>query len=236
MVECDKKIMENIVISLGGSLIIPNGGINTAFLKRFNLFIRNQITARKRRFFIVCGGGATTRHYQKAAREVVGTITNEDLDWLGIHSTRLNAHLLRTIFQDIAYFRVKKHYDQLDVVDKPVLIASGWKPGCSTDYDAVLLAEEYGAKTVINLSNIQMVYDRDPNKFSDAKPFINLSWEDYRKMVGDKWSPGMNVPFDPVAAKKAQGLGLKVVIMEGENLENVEKFLEGKEFVGTVII
>lgn len=227
--------MENIVISLGGSLIIPNGGINTDFLKRFNFFIRKQITAKNRRFFIVCGGGSTTRHYQEAAREVVGTISNEDLDWLGIHSTRLNAHLLRTIFQDIAYFRVKKHYDQLDVVNKPVMIASGWKPGCSTDYDAVLLAEEYKAETVINLSNITMVYDRDPNKFSNAKPFSELSWMEYRKMVGDKWSPGMHAPFDPVAAQKAQGLGLKVVIMEGENLENVEKFLDGKEFIGTVI-
>lgn len=227
--------MENIVISLGGSLIIPNGGINTDFLKRFNLFIRNQIAAKNRRFFIVCGGGATTRHYQKAAKDVVGTISNEDLDWLGIHSTRLNAHLLRTIFQDIAYFRVKKHYDQLDVVDKPVLIASGWKPGCSTDYDAVLLAEEYQAGTVINLSNITMVYDKDPNKFPDAKPLPKLSWKEYRKMVGDEWNPGMNVPFDPVAARKAEELGLKVVILKGDDLENMERFLEGKEFIGTVI-
>ncbi|MBI3385452.1 UMP kinase [Candidatus Gottesmanbacteria bacterium] len=227
--------MENIVISLGGSLIIPNGGINTKFLKRFNLFIRSQITARQRRFFIVCGGGATARHYQQAARDVIGQIESEDVDWLGIHATRLNAHLLRTIFRDIAYFRLKKHYDQLDVVDKPVMIASGWKPGCSTDFDAVLLAEEYQASLVINLSNIPMVYDKDPKEFKDAKPFSRLSWIDFRRMVGDTWSPGMNVPFDPVAAKKAQELGLKVVILKGDDLENVEKFLEGKEFVGTLI-
>lgn len=227
--------MENIVISLGGSLIVPNGGINTEFLKRFNTFIRNQITAYQKRFFIVCGGGATARHYQAAARDVIGLIENEDIDWLGIHATRLNAHLLRTIFRDIAYFRVKKQYDKEDIVKEPVMIASGWKPGCSTDYDAVLLAEEYGAKTVINLSNIEMVYDKDPKKYPEAKPFTKLNWVEYRKMVGDKWDPGMCTPFDPVAAKKAEELSLRVVIMKGDDLENVEKYLKGQEYVGTVI-
>ncbi len=227
--------MENIVISLGGSLIVPNGGINTDFLKRFNVFIRDQITAYNRRFFIVCGGGSTCRHYQQAARDVIGPIDNEDVDWLGIHATRLNAHLLRTIFRDIAYFRVKKQFDKEDKVTEPVMIASGWKPGWSTDYDAVLLCEEYNAKTVINLSNITMVYDKDPKKFPDAKPFSHLTWEEYRKMVGDKWDPGMNSPFDPVAAKKAQELGLKVVILKGDDIENVKSFLDQKEFIGTII-
>jgi uridylate kinase len=227
--------MENIIISLGGSLIVPNGGINVDFLRKFNAFIRKQIRVFDRRFFIVCGGGSTARHYQRAAKDVIGDIDAEDIDWLGIHATRLNAHLLRTIFRDIAYFRVKKHYDQKDDVLEQVAICSGWKPGWSTDFDAVILAEEYGAKTVINLSNIAMVYDKDPKKFSDAKPFANLSWDKYRKMVGDKWDPGMNTPFDPVASKKAQRMGLKVVIIKGDDLENVERFLAGKEYVGTLI-
>lgn len=227
--------MENIVISLGGSLIVPNGGINIDFLKQFNEFIRTEIAAKTRRFFIVCGGGSTARHYQAAAKEVIGQIESEDVDWLGIHSTRLNAHLLRTIFRDIAYFRVKKHYDQRDPVKEPVMIAAGWRPGWSTDYDAVLLAEEYGAKVVINMTNTDFVYDKDPNKFADAKSLPKMSWSEYRKMVGDQWSPGMNAPFDPVAAQKAQELRLKVVILKGDNLENVQKFLDNKEFVGTII-
>lgn len=216
-------------------MIVPNGGINTDFLKNFNSFIREQITANNRRFFIVTGGGSTCRHYQKAARDVIGEIACEDVDWLGIHATRLNAHLLRTIFRDIAYFRVKKQYDKEDKVTEPVMIASGWKPGWSTDFDAVLLAKEYGAKTVMNLTNITKVYDKDPNKNSDAKPLDKLSWKDYRTMVGDQWNPGMNVPFDPVAAKKAEELELKVVILKGDDLENVKNYLAGKDFVGTII-
>ncbi|MCL5675922.1 MAG: UMP kinase [Patescibacteria group bacterium] len=227
--------MNNIVISLGGSLIVPNGGINIDFLKSFNEFIRSQITANNRRFFIVTGGGSTARHYQEAARQVVGEITGEDVDWLGIHATRMNAHLLRTVFRDIAYFRVKKHYDQRDPVKEPVMIAAGWRPGWSTDYDAVLLAEEYGAKVVINMTNTDFVYDKDPHKFADAKSLPKMSWDGYRKLVGDQWSPGMNAPFDPVAAQKAQELNLKVVILKGDDLENVKKFLDNKEFTGTII-
>ena len=114
---------ETIVLSLGGSLIVPKEGIDTQFLTNFNHFIRQQIAEHKRRFFIICGGGYTTRHYQKAAQEVIGHhMQDEDKDWLGIHSTRLNAHLIRTIFREIAYPRIIKHYDQnYDVGDEPVI-------------------------------------------------------------------------------------------------------------------
>lgn len=227
---------EPIVISLGGSLIVPPTGIDIEFLKKFNDFVRSKIADKKRRFFIVCGGGSTARTYIEAAREVVGhVLPDEDLDWLGIHGTRLNAQLLRTIFKDVAYFRIIKHYDMFDPVDKPVAIMSGWKPGWSTDYCGVLAAEKYGAKTVINMSNIDKVYDSDPRKNPNAKPLDKISWADYRKMVGDNWVPGANVPFDPIASRRAHELNIRVVILNGKDLANVDKALEGQDFVGTVI-
>lgn len=226
---------EPIIISLGGSLIVPPEGIDTEFLKKFNKFIRSKIADGHRRFFIICGGGRTSRIYRDAAKEVIGKVPEEDLDWLGIHPTRLNAALLRTIFKDVAYFRVIKHYDQFDPVDKPVAIMSGWKPGWSTDYCAVVAAEKYGAKIVLNLSNVDMVYDSDPKLNPKAKPFSKISWADYRKICGDKWEPGANWPFDPIASKRAHELGIKVYILNGRNLENVDRALEGKDFVGTVI-
>ena len=91
-------------------------------------------------------------------------------------------------------------------------MASGWKPGRSTDFDAVLLAKGCGAKTVVNLSNIDYVYDRDPRVNPGAKKFEKINWNDFRKIVGSKWSPGANVPFDPLAAKEAQKLGLSVFL------------------------
>lgn len=224
------------VISLGGSLVVPNGGIDTHFLSAFNKFIRNQISSQKRRFFITVGGGSTTRHYQDAARVVRGQkIENMDLDWLGLHATRLNAQLLRTIFRDIADPRVVKHYEIILKIEKPLAFAAGWKPGWSTDYCAVTLCQDYGIKTVVNLTNIDQVYDKDPKKFPDAKPIVNSSWKDYRAIAGNTWVPGMNLPFDPIASKLAQKLGVTVKIINGKNLDNLALALDGKKFFGTTI-
>ncbi|MDO8621079.1 MAG: UMP kinase [Candidatus Levybacteria bacterium] len=228
---------DRVVISVGGSLIVPNGGIDTDFLIKFNKFVRAQLAKNKnRQFFLIVGGGSTTRHYQKAAREVIGDkLTRDDLDWLGIHATRLNAHLVRTIFRDIAHHYILKHYEIIRKVEESVVVGSGWKPGWSTDFCAIMACQDYDVKTVINLSNIDQIYDKDPNKFKDARPIDKISWKELRKLVGNEWIPGMHAPFDPIAAKKAEELGLKVVIMNGSNLENVQNYMDGKKFTGTVI-
>lgn len=225
------------VISVGGSLIVPNGGISVDFLKKLNTFIRAKLAEDKtRQFFLVIGGGATARHYRDAGQDVIGReLTSEDLDYLGIHATKLNAHLIRTIFRDIAHPFIIKNYEIIRKADEPVVVAAGWKPGWSTDYDAILLCEDYGVSEVVNLSNVTEVYDKDPNKFKDAHPISKISWPEFRKLVGDEWSPGMNAPFDPIAAKKAEEMGVKVVIMSGMNLDNVNKYFNGEKFVGTVI-
>jgi len=228
---------EKIVISLGGSLIVPNGGIDTDFLSKFNGFIRAQLTDDiKRQFFLIVGGGSTTRNYQEAARKVIGDkLTRDDLDWLGIHSTRLNAHLIRTIFRDIAHNYILKHYEIIRKVEEQVVIGSGWKPGWSTDFCAVMTCEDYNVKTIINLSNITQVYDKDPQKFPDAKPIDKISWSDFRKLVGDEWVPGMHAPFDPVAAKRAEEFGVRVVVLNGKDFENINKYFKNEPFIGTVI-
>lgn len=228
---------EKIVMSIGGSLIIPNGGINTKFLSKLNKFIRNKLAQNKnRQFFLVVGGGQIARHYRDAGENVIKhSLTRDDLDWLGVHATRMNAQLLRTIFRDIAHPFLIKHYEIIRKVVEPVVIAAGWKPGWSTDYDAVLLCEDYHMSEVINLSNIAKVYDKDPNKYKNAKPIDKISWKGFRKLVGDKWIPGMHAPFDPVAAQKAEELGVKVVVLSGHDFKNLENYFNKKEFVGTVI-
>lgn len=225
-----------IIMSIGGSLIVPNGGIDTHFLKKLNTFIRKH-TARGKRFFLVAGGGKTARHYAQAGEEVIGNVTNEDLDWLGIHSTRLNAHLLRTIFKDIAHPRIIENYDR-KVTDfkKPVIIGAGWKPGWSTDYNAVKIADDYNGKLVINLTNIDYVYTKDPKKYKTAEKIEKLTWEEMEKLVGTEWQPGINAPFDPLATQYAKKLNLTVIITNGHNFNNLDKILSGEKFKGTVVV
>ena len=227
---------KTFVLSLGGSLVVPKDGVDITFLTNFNKFIRHQISAKKRRFFIVVGGGRTTRQYQAAASAVRSQkLANDDLDWLGIHATRLNAQLIRTIFVDIADPRVIKHYEIILKIDKPIAIAAGWKPGWSTDYDAVTLCQDYGIHTVVNMTNIDQLYDKDPRKSPDAKPLIKVSWQEYRKIAGDRWVPGSNHPFDPIASKLADELGVTVKLLNGRNLENLGRALDDKDFFGTTI-
>jgi len=222
-----------IVLSVGGSIVVPKTGIDAGFLEKFRQLIQSSIKAGER-FIIVVGGGHTAREYQKAASAVT-KLDPEDVDWIGIHATRLNAHLLRSVFRSQANPHVAKDPTKRLAWHEPVLVAAGWKPGWSTDYVAVRLAKRYGAKRVINLTNIDAVYDRDPSRFDDAEPFDRIAWKDFRKIVGDKWSPGANAPFDPVASRLAQKWGMEVVISSGRDLANVKAILTRKKFRGTVI-
>jgi uridylate kinase len=118
---------------------------------------------------------------------------------------------------------------------KPVICAGGWRPTASTDHSAVLVANTYGLKKIINLSNIDYVYDRDPKKDPRAKKLEKVSWADFRKIIPDTWGPGMNAPFDPVAAREAEALGLEVVVMNGNDLTQLRNYFDNKPFRGTII-
>ena len=231
------KTKNTYIINLGGSLIAPEA-INTDFLKRFRDLIVQHVTNKEQRFVIITGGGKTCRTYQDAADDISADVTDEDKDWIGIHATRLNAQLIRTILADHAFPRINTNPHELqDFYDckESVMIAAGWKPGFSTDYDTVLLARHLGITKVINLSNISYVYDKDPHKYDDAKKIEEMSWEEFRKMFTEDWKPGMHAPLDPVAAEYAEKEDLEVVTMNGDNLGNLCKYLNDEKFEGSVI-
>ena len=87
---------ETIIISVGGSLIVPDQ-IDTGFLSNFKKLIESEIKENGRSFVIICGGGKTCRRYQDAAR-TLSDAGDEEIDELGITSIKLNAHLLKLIF------------------------------------------------------------------------------------------------------------------------------------------
>ncbi len=230
----DMQTKETIVMSVGGSLIVP-GEIDTEFLSTLKTFIDTE-TASGRRFIVIAGGGRTARNYQEAAAAVTD-LTSDDLDWMGIHATRLNGHLLRTVFRDSAHPVMITNPD--DILDVPksaaVVIASGYRPGSSTDLRAVQIAERVGAKKVINLSNIDYVYTDDPRTNPEAQMIETISWADFRKIIPEEWDPGLSSPFDPIAAKEAEAKGIEVAIINGKRPEALADYLHGKEFVGTKI-
>jgi len=227
--------MKNVgykILSVGGSIIIPKTGFDVPFLKQFRDLILKEVK-KGQKFILVIGGGATARLYQAAGKEI--GLKDTELDWVGIAATKINADLVLRLFKGFAYEEVISDPTKKVKTNKKIIIAAGWKPGCSTDKDAVLLAKTYGAKEVVNLSNIDYVYDSDPKLNPKAQKIENITWKEFRKIVGNKWSPGANVPFDPIAAKEAEKLKLKVKFAQGTNL-NAIKATFGEGFsLGTII-
>lgn len=225
---------ETVVMSVGGSLIVPDA-IDTHFLTALKNLIEKQVIE-GRRFIIIAGGGRTARRYQDAAA-TVAELNPEDLDWIGLHATRLNGHLLRTIFRDVAHPVMITNPDEIMDVpkDTPLIIAAGYRPGASTDLRAVQIAVNVGATKVINLSNIDYVYTDDPRKNPEAEKIEETSWTEFMKLIPTEWNPGLSAPFDPVAARVAQKHDLEVTILNGEKMEELENYLENRPFVGTRI-
>lgn len=224
--------MKTVVISLGGSLIVPSE-IDIPFLRGFRELIIRKVSEGYS-FALICGGGKICRTYQHSAKQI-SKVFHVDLDWIGIASTRLNAELVRAVFGSYAYEKVVTNPHDTVKTKKKIIVGSGHVPGCSTDKDAVLIAKNIKAETIINLSNIEYVYDKDPRKYNKAKPLARISWKEYKQIVGRKWTPGLNAPFDPVAAKEAEKCNMRVVIMQGSDLKNLENYLDGKRFKGTII-
>jgi len=222
---------KTIIISLGGSLIVPQE-IDVNWLRSFKELIEKK-AKQGFKFVIICGGGKVCRNYQNASKEI-GNNNKEELDWIGIKVTQVNAQLVKSMFPNSHKEIITNPTKKINFKEK-IIIAAGWKPGCSTDNDAVLLARNLKVKNLINLSNIDYIYDKDPKKFNDAKVIKEISWKDFRKIVGNKWDPGLNAPFDPIASKEAEKLGMEVAIMNGKSLVNLENYIDGKQAIGSII-
>lgn len=228
----DNQNSKYIVISLGGSLIVPLE-VDTVFLSNFVRLI-SDCTKDGFKFFIITGGGCTARNYNNYLKSIVSP-DNNDLDWMGIAATRLNAELVRIAFNGLAYQNIVLNPDTIPDTDKPVVVGGGWKPGNSSDLAAVHVAKAINASCVINLSNIDFAYDKDPNKYPDAKKIENTNWSEFRNILPTEWYPGLSSPLDPVAAKESEEMNLEVVIMNGKNIDNLKNYIYGKDFAGTVI-
>lgn len=239
-------MMQTKVISIGGSIIAPDLP-DQEFLVQFTHVVVSWLVSHPNRSIVlVAGGGAVARTYQGAYRTIEAKLgptqrfntekaRDTAADWIGVMATRLNAELLRACFGPMVHEPVVTNPMEAPTSFNRILIGSGWKPGFSSDYDAVLLATKYGANTVINLSNIAQVYTADPKKDESAQPIVSISWADFRKMVGNEWTPGMNTPFDPIASQLAEEKGIKVICAAGKNLENLAHILNDEDFLGTTI-
>ncbi|HYF04758.1 MAG TPA: UMP kinase [Patescibacteria group bacterium] len=226
------NIQNNIfVISLGGSLLVPND-IDTAFISNF-VSLMKRLTRKGFKFILIAGGGKLCRTYQSAAK-ALRTVSDVELDAMGIATTKVNAELLRIALGNLAQPAVYQEPQKIRW-DAPIAVAGGWKPGRSTDDVSIHFAKANKISAVVNLSNIEKLYTADPKVYKNAKPIDSINWNGFIKTIGTKRIPGGNYPFDPVAAKSAKTLDIKVYVASGQNLTNLYDLLHQKPFQGTVI-
>ena len=224
---------EVIVLSLGGSLIIPEN-INVKFLKEFKKIILEH--AKKRKFVIVCGGGSIARKYISALKQVR---VNEKLQsFSGISATRMNARFMNYFFNQDAEQGIPEKMDGVKKYLKGRNIvfcgALEYKPHQTSDSTASQIASELKA-TFINLTDVDGLYDKNPRKFKNAKFIPRISWKKFNEMANKlKFNPGQHFVLDQKASKIIMENKIKTYII-GKNIGQLDNFLKGRKFRGTRI-
>jgi uridylate kinase len=226
--------MEKTVISLGGSVLVPDE-IDEKYLVEASNVIRE--LSREMHLLIVCGGGMLARRYISAGRNF--SQKEYFLDELGIMATRLNAQLLLTSILDIAYPKVPftTSFASSKSDNYAVVVMGGTRPGHSTDQVAAELAIKSGAKRFINATSVDGVYTGDPKTDPNARLLKNISLNELKKIIGKKkWTrAGDTFVMDPEACRIIKGYDIELIVLNGRDLSSLRNAVEGKSFKGTTI-
>lgn len=225
--------MQTICISLGGSVISNNKGLNIEYIKGFRKIIEKY---KKIKFVITVGGGFISRKYIEILRE--NNISEFALDEIGIAFTNVNALAVKSIFNNIdsVYPAVIKSVNVSKAAHQSrIMFCSGSIPGITTDADSVLRCESLGAKRLINISIESGIYDRDP-KEKGARKISRLTHNELIELVEkyDTREAKVNFVFDLVASKLAKRSNIRIDFI-GSNLDNLDLAISGKEHSGSVV-
>jgi len=222
-----------IVLSLGGSLIIPDE-IDTKFIKNFKKVILKN--TKKYKFVIVCGGGSIARKYIFALEELE---INEKLQgFSGISATRMNARFMTYFFGRDANKGVphdmKDIKNLLKIYDIVFCGALRYAKNETSDGTSAKLANYFNT-IFINLTNVDGLYNKNPKKYKNAKLIEKISWKNFQKIANEnKFKPGQHFVLDQKASEIILKNKIPTYII-GKNLKQLNNFLQNKKFTGTII-
>ena len=221
-----------VSISLGGSLLTRGKPAET-FAKYAETM--RALKARGHTLIVVCGGGRRARDWIRIARELGAD--NYTQDRLGIHATHLNALLLIAALGEVAHPHVHRRGSEIrrNLGDR-ILVGGGHLPGSSTDYRAVLFAEAAGADLIINATDVDGVYDRNPEKNPDAIKLDEITYSQLEEIVrgSAEQEPGKYTLFDLKAVRRAKKLKIPLLFIDGSDPREIERAVEG-DHRGTVV-
>ncbi len=226
-------VRKTIVISLGGSLIVPER-IDIAFLQNFKKTINKH--KNKYRFVIVTGGGSVARKYIKALKQAGKNEYFQSLS--GIGATRMNARFLTYLFGKDANKGIPHDMKQVARLlrkNNPVFCgALRYAKKETSDATSAKLARFFDAD-FINLTLVSGLYTKNPLKYKNARFIPKISWQDfYIKARKIKFKPGQHFVLDQKAAEIIKRYKIRTFIL-GKNLKNLDNLLSEKKFKGTVV-
>ncbi len=221
---------KRIVIKLSGRVF---GIDNVKILKDYATFLVK--ISKFCQPIIIAGGGNIARHYISHARS--SGADESTLDELGIEVSRLNAKLLIYALKSKAYSHPPTTLQEVRhaVDDGLIVVAGGLHPGQSTNGTAALIAEKVQAEQFLNATDVDGVYDMDPNKFKKAKKFKRIEMKNLKNMLvhEDSVAGGYDL-MDIVALKIIERSKIKTRILKADT-KIIERAIKGDD-VGTEII
>jgi uridylate kinase len=224
--------MKTVVISLGGSILIP--ALEKNKIKEY-VPVLEEIAAHHR-LFVVVGGGGEARRYITVARDL--GIDEGTSDEIGILITRLNANLLIAALGDQAYPKVAENHAEAKKFgeSKKIVVMGGITPGQTTDAVAAVLAERVGASVFINVTSVDGIYSADPKKDKKARRFESLTPGQLLDIVGKAGlGAGSNIVLDIVAARVVERSHIPLLVLDGREPENLSRAILTGEYIGTVV-
>jgi uridylate kinase len=223
--------MDRVVVSIGGSIIDHE---DTAFLRDLARALRD--AARTVKLYVVAGGGRVSRSYIKAGRALGAG--ERFLDSIGIKATRMNAMLLSTAIGEDAnpYPPASYSHAMRQAKERKIVVMGGTRPGRTTDGVAARLAQKVNAHRLVNASNVDGVYTKDPKRFRDARRIAKMTHDDLVALSsGTAGKAGPTVIFDLVGARIIRQAGIALFVLDGRDLASLSGAILGKKFKGTTV-
>ncbi len=224
-----KKVL---VLSLGGSLIIPDG-IDTKFIREFKkVILKNK---KKYKFVIVCGGGSVARKYISALEAL--KVNEKFQGFSGISATRMNARFMTYSFGEDANKGVphdmKDVKNLLKIYDVVFCGALRYAKNETSDGTSAKLAN-YFRTIFINFTNVTGLYNKNPKKYKNTRLIREISWRDFNKMANkNKFKPGQHFVLDQTASKIILKNKIPTYIIG--SAKQLDNLLKEKKFIGTII-
>jgi uridylate kinase len=222
---------KRIVIKLSGRIFGMDN--NTKLLKDYAAFLVK--ISKFCQPIIIAGGGKIARHYISHARS--SGADESTLDELGIEVSRLNARLLIYALKTKAYPHPPTTLTEVrHAVDSGlIVIAGGLHPGQSTNGTAALIAEKVSATEFLNATDVDGIYDSDPNKNPKAKKFKRIELKDLRRLLvrEDSVAGGYDL-MDIVALKVIERSKIRTRVLKAD-IPTLEKAIKGQA-MGTEIV